>query len=65
MTIRLEAAQVVADALAAREPPERARFLREILAHAAAGLVVLEGDRAAGEAIYRLGDAVVARGRGA
>ena len=38
------------------------RIGRELLAHTAAGLVVIEGDRAAGEAVYRLADAVVARG---
>jgi hypothetical protein len=57
-----EAAVLVASALSRRAPPERARFLRELLAHTAAGLVVIEGDRAAGEAVYRLADAVVARG---
>ena len=62
MTHGLEdAAALVACAL--RERPARARpaFLRELLAHAAAGLVVIEGDVTAGEAIYRLADAVVAR----
>jgi len=38
-------------------------FLRELLAHTAAGLVVIEGEREAGEAVYRLADALVARGR--
>jgi hypothetical protein len=57
-----EAAQMVAKALARRAPGERARFLKELLAHTAAGLVVIEGERAAGEAVYRLADAVVARG---
>jgi hypothetical protein len=37
-------------------------FLRELLAHAAAGLVVIEGEAEASEAVYRLADAVVARG---
>jgi len=40
----------------------RPLFLRELMAHAAAGLVVIEGEAAAGEAVYRLADAVVARG---
>jgi hypothetical protein len=53
---------MVARALSRRAPKERPRFLRELLAHTAAGLVVIEGDRAAGEAVYRLADAVVARG---
>jgi hypothetical protein len=57
-----DAAAVVAGALSRRAAEERPRFLRELLAHAAAGLVVIEGDRAAGEAVYRLADAVVARG---
>jgi len=57
-----DAAAVVAQALSRRAPGERPRFLRELLAHTAAGLVVIEGDRAAGEAVYRLADAVVARG---
>lgn len=57
-----EAAQLVARALARRAPAARAQFLKELLAHTAAGLVVIEGDRAAGEAVYRLADAVVARG---
>ncbi|HEY8615994.1 hypothetical protein [Phenylobacterium sp.] len=57
-----DAAKVVAGALARRPPAERAGFLRELLAHTAAGLVVIEGERAAGEAVYRLADAVVARG---
>ncbi len=46
-----------------RTPGARAQFLKELLAHTAAGLVILEGDRAAGEAVYRLADAVVSRGR--
>ncbi len=57
-----DAASMVAAALSRRAPKERPRFLRELLAHTAAGLVVIEGDRAAGEAVYRLADAVVARG---
>jgi hypothetical protein len=57
-----DAAAVVARALSRRRPKDRADFLRELLAHTAAGLVVIEGDRAAGEAVYRLADAVVARG---
>ena len=58
-----DAAAIVARALSRRTPKARPRFLRELLAHTAAGLVVIEGDRAAGEAVYRLADAVVARGR--
>jgi len=57
-----DAATMVAQALSRRAPRDRPGFLRELLAHTAAGLVVIEGDRAAGEAVYRLADAVVARG---
>lgn len=59
-----DAASVVAGALSRRAPAERPGFLRELLAHTAAGLVVIEGERQAGEAVYRLADAVVARGGG-
>ncbi len=62
MTGPPDAARVVARALRRREPGERAQFLRELLAHTAAGLVIIEGEREAGEAVYRLADAVVARG---
>lgn len=57
-----DAAGMVARALSRRPPNDRPAFLRELLAHTAAGLVVIEGERAAGEAVYRLADAVVARG---
>jgi len=57
-----DAAAVVARALSRRPCGDRPGFLRELLAHTAAGLVVIEGARAAGEAVYRLADAVVARG---
>ncbi len=56
-----EAAAVVAGALSRRRPGERGRFLRELLAHTAAGLVVIEGEAQASEAVYRLADAVVGR----
>ena len=58
-----EAAAVVAGALSRRRPKERPQFLRELLAHAAAGLVVIEGDREASEAVYRLADSVAVRGQ--
>jgi alpha-D-ribose 1-methylphosphonate 5-triphosphate synthase subunit PhnG len=58
-----DAATLVTRALARRAPAARTEFLRELMAHTAAGLVILEGERAAGEAVYRLGDAVVARGK--
>lgn len=57
-----DAAALVAGALSRRRPGERARFLRELMAHTAAGLVVIEGKAEASEAVYRLADAVVARG---
>lgn len=57
-----DAATMVARALSRRAPKDRVGFLRELLAHTAAGLVVIEGEREAGEAVYRLADAVVARG---
>ena len=55
------AAAMVAGALSRCKPGERGRFLRELLAHTAAGLVVIEGEAAASEAVYRLADAVVGR----
>lgn len=55
-------AALVAGALSGRRPAERSRFLRELLAHTAAGLVVIDGEAKASEAVYRLADAVVARG---
>jgi hypothetical protein len=58
-----DAAAVVAGALSRRRPRERPQFLRELLAHAAAGLVVIEGDREAAESVYRLADAVAVRGQ--
>lgn len=57
-----DAATLVAGALSRRASGERGRFLRELLAHTAAGLVVIEGEARACEAVYRLADAVVARG---
>ena len=61
MSEQNEAATLVAGALSRRKPGERGRFLRELMAHTAAGLVVIEGEAAATEAVYRLGDAVVGR----
>lgn len=61
MSATPDAARVVAQALSQRAPDKRAQFLRELLAHTAAGLVIIEGEREAGEAVYRLADAVVAR----
>lgn len=58
-----DAGSLVAQALGHRTPGDRAQFLKELLAHTAAGLVIVEGERAASEAVYRLADAVVSRGR--
>jgi hypothetical protein len=60
--VRSDASAIVARELARRDLAERGRFLRELLAHTAAGLVVIEGEAQASEAVYRLADAVVARG---
>lgn len=62
MTAEPDAATLVAGALGRRRPGERSRFLRELMAHTAAGLVVIDGEAEASEAVYRLADAVVARG---
>lgn len=61
MSGRDDAASLVAGALSRRAPDQRAEFLRELLAHTAAGLVVVEGEAEASESVYRLADAVVAR----
>lgn len=61
MSGRDDAARLVAGALGRHAAPERGRFLRELMAHTAAGLVVIEGEAAASEAVYRLADAVVSR----
>jgi hypothetical protein len=61
---REDAATLVAGALSRTAAKERPALLRELLAHTAAGLVVIEGGRSAGEAVYRLADAVVARDAG-
>lgn len=58
-----DVAALVADGLRQRPAPERGVFLRELLAHTAAGLVILEGEATTSEVVYRLADAVVARGR--
>lgn len=55
------ASEIVASALADTPSHERGAFLRHMLAHAAAGIVVLEGSPAAAEALYRVADAVVGR----
>lgn len=57
------AAAIVSRALRRPDLKNRGRFLRELMAHAAAGLALMEGERAAGEAVYRIADAVVDRSR--
>ena len=57
-------AEVVTHALRTLPPETRGRFLRDLMATAAAGLTALEGERACGEAVYRLADAVVGVGAG-
>lgn len=51
---------VVASALNGLPMETRGRFLRDLMATAAAGLTALEGNRACAEAVYRLADAVIA-----
>lgn len=51
------AAELVSAALRARPPASRGLFLRQVMAHALAGLTLLEGADAASEAAYRLADA--------
>lgn len=53
------ASQVVAECLIALPMKERAEFLRQLLAHAAAGLVIIEGGSNAASACYRAGHAVI------
>lgn len=56
------AASVLPRELAKLRAADRPAFLRELLAHVAAGILVIEGDQAAAEAVYRLADAVVSKG---
>jgi hypothetical protein len=56
-----DASALVADALRDLPLIEHGRFLRELMAHTAAGLVASEGAVEAAEAVYRLADAVVDR----
>lgn len=61
MTADLEdPATLVIQGIGRRSAESRGVFLRQLLAHAAAGLAVLEGQREAVEVVYRLADAVVA-----
>ncbi len=55
------AAATIADALTSCPVAQRSTFLRELLAHTAAGLVIIDGEPAAAEAAYRLADAIVDR----
>jgi hypothetical protein len=54
-----QASDLLCSALRERKPLDRGLFLREVLAHAAASLTLLEGEAAASEAVYRLADAMV------
>ena len=51
------AAELVSAALRQRPPASRGLFLRQVMAHALAGLTLIEGPDAASEAAYRLADA--------
>lgn len=53
------AADLLCAELRDRRGADRGLFLREILAHAAASLTLLEGEAAASEAVYRLADAMI------
>lgn len=53
---------IIASVMSRTAPKERAQLLREIMAHAAAGLVVIVGNHDAAEHAYRLADAVAVRG---
>lgn len=55
------APEVLAAALARAPADIRATFLRELLAYAAAGLVVAEGAVEASEIVYRLAEAIAKR----
>jgi len=58
------AAELVSAALRQRSPASRGLFLRQVMAHALAGLTLIEGPDAASEAAYRLADAAACpRGR--
>ena len=57
------AAAMVTRALRRPDLKRRGLFLRELMAHAAAGLALMEGERVAGEAVYRIADAIVDRSR--
>lgn len=56
-TVAPTAAELVAESLRRRAPACRGLFLRQLMAHALAGLTLLEGQGAASEAAYRLADA--------
>ena len=55
------AAGFVAKALANTRPDQRHEVLSQLMAHAANGLVIVSGERAACQEIYRLADAVATR----
>ncbi len=56
------AGALIAAVMRRRAAGRRGAFLRELIRHAAASLAVLEGDRAASEACYRVADAAAGCG---
>lgn len=61
MALGNDAAAAVAGALSRKRPADRPQLLREIMAHAAASLCIIEGEREAAESVYRLADAMAIR----
>lgn len=55
------AAAMVSRALRRPDIGDRAQFLRELVAHAVAGLALTEGERKAAEWVYRVADSLVDR----
>lgn len=56
-----DAATLVAEGMAERDPRSRVQFCKALMANAAAAIVKLDGKEAAAESAYRLADAIVAR----
>lgn len=52
------ATEVITDELDALPPSEHAQRLRELLGAVAGGLVFVEGDQKASEALYRVADKI-------
>jgi len=51
--------QMIGVELRKRTREERGSYLRDLIAHAAASLVLLEGERSAYEAVTKIADAMV------